>query len=322
LRFFGFGLRFEALGFGYWCGSFRYRARTIFGQRFAGQHKRFLGGCVGWSGSARSLRRTPVEVTARAAVVVAAAICIATTAAAAIVSTVTTFWAAIFTLWGSVLRRRQIAPAALPESTTAATSTTMPTATTAKTSAATASAKLLPVAATISTAVAASTVTTSIAASITTGAVTRGRAVLSGVVAWSKILRSRLIRIRLALFFPMNLFHTGGAGFGFFDVRMNVVSGDRFAVTTLLGVGLSDFGYVLRRRCFIFGYGHRRVLRMTHGFAGERLDVRDASGGDCHRRGFVSVAVIVVLEIFENVTDVQERVSVQTDVHECRLHAG
>lgn len=39
-------------------------------------------------------------------------------------------------------------------------------------------------------------------------------------------------------------------------------------------------------------------------------------------RRLVGVTVIVIFEIFENVTDVQEGVAVQSDVHECRLHAG
>ena len=43
--------------------------------------------------------------------------------------------------------------------------------------------------------------------------------------------------------------------------------------------------------------------------------------GDGGRR-LVGVTVIVIFEIFENVTDVQEGVAVQADVHECRLHAG
>jgi hypothetical protein len=36
----------------------------------------------------------------------------------------------------------------------------------------------------------------------------------------------------------------------------------------------------------------------------------------------VRLDVIVVLEVFENVADVQERVTVQADVHESGLHAG
>jgi hypothetical protein len=112
----------------------------------------------------------------------------------------------------------------------------------------------------------------------------------------------------------MNFFDARRPRFSFFDVSMNVA---------WLGVGVAGFGYVLRRRCFIFCRGHRRVMRMTDGFSGKRLDVRAAAiGRGCHGRGFVRVAVIVVFEIFKNVADVQEGVAVQTDIHECRLHAG
>jgi hypothetical protein len=105
----------------------------------------------------------------------------------------------------------------------------------------------------------------------------------------------------------MNFFYPGRAGFSFFDVSMNVV---------LLGVRVAGFGGKFRRGCFIF--------RVTDGFAGKRFYVRGAAaiGRGCGERGLVSVAVIVVFEIFKNVADVQEGVAVQTDIHECRLHAG
>jgi len=36
----------------------------------------------------------------------------------------------------------------------------------------------------------------------------------------------------------------------------------------------------------------------------------------------MSVTMIVVFKIFENVADIEERVTIETDVHERRLHAG
>jgi hypothetical protein len=39
-------------------------------------------------------------------------------------------------------------------------------------------------------------------------------------------------------------------------------------------------------------------------------------------RVFVGLAVIVVLEVFKHVADVQEGIAVETDVYESRLHAG
>jgi hypothetical protein len=37
---------------------------------------------------------------------------------------------------------------------------------------------------------------------------------------------------------------------------------------------------------------------------------------------FMAVTMIVVFKIFEDVTDIEEGVSVETDVHESRLHTG
>jgi hypothetical protein len=36
----------------------------------------------------------------------------------------------------------------------------------------------------------------------------------------------------------------------------------------------------------------------------------------------VAVAMIVVLEVFENITDIKEGIAIQADIHESRLHAG
>src|SRR5580692_582185 len=59
------------------------------------------------------------------------------------------------------------------------------------------------------------------------------------------------------------------------------------------------------------------------GFTRQRLDERaPRSRGNRRRRGVsVGMAVIVVFEILENVADVEERVAVQADVDESRLHA-
>src|ERR1700741_1697746 len=60
------------------------------------------------------------------------------------------------------------------------------------------------------------------------------------------------------------------------------------------------------------------------GFPGQQLDggrTRLTHGGR-RRRFSVTMAVFVVLEVFENVADVQESVAIQADVDESRLHAG
>lgn len=60
-------------------------------------------------------------------------------------------------------------------------------------------------------------------------------------------------------------------------------------------------------------------------FAGKLLD--DIRGPRrIRRRGSgligVRVAVIIILEIFEDIADVEEGIAIETDVHESGLHAG
>ena len=50
---------------------------------------------------------------------------------------------------------------------------------------------------------------------------------------------------------------------------------------------------------------------------------RDAARRGCNAaRRFVRMVVIVILQIFEYVADVQEGVAIETDVDESRLHSG
>jgi hypothetical protein len=75
---------------------------------------------------------------------------------------------------------------------------------------------------------------------------------------------------------------------------------------------------------FAYGFRDWRFVRVGQHFSG-KLDVLGTRGRFAvsnRRRWFVTVAVIVIFQIFENVTDVQEGVTVQADIHECRLHAG
>jgi hypothetical protein len=103
----------------------------------------------------------------------------------------------------------------------------------------------------------------------------------------------------------MRFFDARGARFRFFDVRVHFVLGG-FAV-----------GF------FAYRFSRWRFVSMGQDFSG-KLEVFRARGGLAMSEGrgcFVAVAVIVILEIFENVADIQESISVQTDIHECRLHA-
>jgi hypothetical protein len=69
--------------------------------------------------------------------------------------------------------------------------------------------------------------------------------------------------------------------------------------------------------CMMFGCVAERFTR-------EKLDGVDVYGRDCRRRRVgcvVTMAVIVIFEIFENVADVEEGVAIQADIDESRLHA-
>jgi hypothetical protein len=129
---------------------------------------------------------------------------------------------------------------------------------------------------------------------------------LCRVIARCEILRRRFVRIGLTLVVGVNLLNTGRAGFGFFDVGVNFV---------LVDAGVAGLGHT---------FHGLRFVRTAQRFSRKNFHRRSASaifrGG--HRRLLVPVSVIVVLEIFENVADVQEGIAVQADVHECRLHAG
>ena len=59
------------------------------------------------------------------------------------------------------------------------------------------------------------------------------------------------------------------------------------------------------------------------GFARKQLDGGTVGRRHCGRRNMLlgRVAVLVILEVFENVADVEESVAIQADVHESRLHA-
>jgi hypothetical protein len=64
------------------------------------------------------------------------------------------------------------------------------------------------------------------------------------------------------------------------------------------------------------GYAQRLARQDFPGSVGVAID--DHRGGRFVR----AVPVIVILKIFEHVADVQKRVAIQSDVDECRLHAG
>ena len=74
--------------------------------------------------------------------------------------------------------------------------------------------------------------------------------------------------------------------------------------------------FVQMQNLFVPTRGHCQCLTRQY------FDWRHTS--TIHRRGSYrcfAVPVIVIFQIFEYVADVQKRISIQADVHECGLHA-
>src|SRR5712671_3785986 len=168
---------------------------------------------------------------------------------------------------------------------------------------------------------------TSVAAAISTAVTVRATAeilaravaaaaggiVLRGVVMGSEVLRRGSVGIRLAIL-------------------------GRFGVMIFDGGGLSFFVMVLEKLAFDGVRLLVRIVRLLHrmsvfvmlggpsqGFTGEQFD-RGTIGGRQRGNGglrlLVRMAVVVVLEIFEDVTNVQESVAIEADIHERGLHTG
>ena len=57
-------------------------------------------------------------------------------------------------------------------------------------------------------------------------------------------------------------------------------------------------------------------------FDGSAVHWRERRDRGRHRRLLVRMPVVVVLQVFENITHVEEGVAVEANVHESRLHAG
>jgi hypothetical protein len=147
------------------------------------------------------------------------------------------------------------------------------------------------------------------------------RIIPCGIVGRSEILGSRGIGIRLALL-P---FGNSRVPAGFFAARrIHCVAGFHrvirlgavilFATRPLL-VASAVFRFFVQAHLFMHPCSRQRFPRQN--FDG-RFTLGRQRG---HRRVSVRLTVIVILEVFEDVADVQERVAIQADIHECRLHA-
>jgi len=113
----------------------------------------------------------------------------------------------------------------------------------------------------------------------------------------------------------LNFIYAGSTGLGLFDMGANGVR--LTALAAVLGTAFGRF----ERNGFI-QTGTR--------FAGQDVDGRSRFARNLRRghvtiaatvAGIMAVAMIVIVQIFKNITNIEEGVAVKTNVHEGRLHA-
>jgi len=137
---------------------------------------------------------------------------------------------------------------------------------------------------------------------------------LCRIVLRSVVWRSGFVGLRLTFVVSLNFVYAGSARLGFFDMGANVVS--LSGVAAVPGSALGRF----ERNGFI---------RTGTRFAGQDVDGRSRFARNLRRgrvtiaatmAGIMAVARIVIVQIFKNITDIEEGVAVETNVHESRLH--
>ena len=129
---------------------------------------------------------------------------------------------------------------------------------------------------------------------------------------WRKILRRGGIRFRLPLF-------------GRLAVRLAQFPRLRIAVLFLV-VHTVRLSRELQRRTILMNFVRNRFIRTTLGLVVGGMRVRQHLSGERlgkrrDRRNYRGVRlgampVVVILEVFEDVADVQEGIAVQPDIHE------
>ena len=180
--------------------------------------------------------------------------------------------------------------------------------------------------ATVATAIAASVVasivtpvTTAIAAARAAIVADSRRVVARRVVAGCKILRRRSVGFGLTFVQIVDL--------GIATTALAGQSHSFFAWLYGFAVGrftselwLAGFGVLVR---FVLAVSRAVAVCRRQRFAGQQIGgLTDRDGRSRGGMGFaMTVAVIVVFEIFENIAHVQEGIAIQADVHESGLHA-
>jgi hypothetical protein len=320
------GLRLVNFRLGHWRRRRSCGLATILGERLAGKKNGFFrdsAGCGGtgsfrWAVIKAALCWSTRFETARCAAAIFRASLVPTT----VVVTTRIVSARLAALRRSIFGGRQIAAAHV-------WALRAPSATLTSATAAPASATAT-VAATVTTTISAAAVI--LAATVAATASRARRVVLSGIVMGWKILRSGSIWIGLTLLRVMSFVaHFGsvgtesfvGAGLVFYDAGLLVVREGIVMRRFVIGWFVRGF----------FGVSFVSVLffmlvrgsGVAERFTREQFDNVGWSRRKRRRRCgciLVRMAVIVVLEIFENVADVKESIAIEADVNESGLHAG
>src|SRR5580704_1571027 len=184
---------------------------------------------------------------------------------------------------------------------------------------------------TATTAAIATAISASVSASVIATAIALARAVatgarwivLCGIVVGRKILRRGCVGFRLALLRSLVVSQILCYWLTLCAVFLVVLAlrGMRFLVRgMILDVGL--FGMELFAMCFIVMLAGACQRFARQNINRSALDGRHRRRRGVHGRLLVRMPMVVVLQVFENITNVEEGVAVETNIHESRLHAG
>jgi hypothetical protein len=271
-------------------GSRGSRLVSVLGEGFARQHD------IVFPGTRRSRRRTETRAF-RAAMVARFETATLTLLAARLVRA-TRIVRALLPLWRGILRWRKIATALR-----ASTATAPPAPAPASSAAA------------IATAVAAGILSAAIVAVIAAWA-----GVLLGGIVLTKILRSGSVRLWLALFgFAMRRAMSLCSAFA-----LTFHCPGRIVLMLVLEIRMHWLFMRDGLLCGVIRTERNRFIGAVS--AGKRLAWESLNQGSRRGNGrrwrvTLTVVVIVVFKILEDVADVKESVAVQSDIHERRLHA-
>ncbi len=112
----------------------------------------------------------------------------------------------------------------------------------------------------------------------------------------------------------MNFVYAGSPRLDFFDMGANIVSLSGVAAGPGTAFGrFEGNGFIRTGSCFA-GQDVDGRSRFARNLRYERVIIAATVAG------IMAVAMIVIVQIFKNITNVEEGIAVETNVHESRLH--